>query len=156
MNLFFTSQLFLLYYCPLAWMFHSRSMNNKINYLQERCLRIVCSDKTSSFGKLLETDRSVLIDIRNLQILKAGLSKENKNVAPTIFNESFSKRRVQYNLCHTSEFSVPNVKSTFQSNRKFILPRTKNLGFSSQNCLCEILVLFDTFSDILDVLIFMF
>ena len=65
MNLFFTSQLFLLYYCPLAWMFHSRKMNNKINNLQERCLRIVCSDKTSSFGKLLETDRSALIHIRN-------------------------------------------------------------------------------------------
>ena len=47
-------------------MFCSRKMNNKINQLQERCLRIVCSDKTLSFEKLLETDRSVPISIRNL------------------------------------------------------------------------------------------
>ena len=36
-------------YCPLIWMFHSRKLNNKINKLHERCLRIVYSDNTSSF-----------------------------------------------------------------------------------------------------------
>ena len=28
-------------YCPLIWMFHSRELNNKINKLHERALRIV-------------------------------------------------------------------------------------------------------------------
>ena len=27
-------------YCPLVWMFHSRSLNNKINSLHERALKI--------------------------------------------------------------------------------------------------------------------
>ena len=36
-------------YCPLIWMFHSRTINNKINRLHERALRIVCSDFKSSF-----------------------------------------------------------------------------------------------------------
>ena len=43
MNSFFTSQF---NYCPFVWMFHSRTMNNKINQLHERCLRIVYSGKT--------------------------------------------------------------------------------------------------------------
>ena len=94
-------------------MFHSRTMNNKINHLHERCLRIMYNDKTSSFGKLLETGRSVPIHIRNLQILATEFSKENKDLAPTIFSEIFSKRSVEYNLRHASEFSVPNLKSTF-------------------------------------------
>ena len=51
---------------PLVRMFCSRKMNNKVNQLQERCLRIVCSDKTLSFEKRLEADRSVPIHIRNL------------------------------------------------------------------------------------------
>ena len=38
MNSFFNSQF---NYCPLVWMFHSRSINNKINRLHERILRIV-------------------------------------------------------------------------------------------------------------------
>ena len=113
-------------------MLHSRKMSNKINHLQERCLRIVCSDKTSSFAKLLETDRAVPIHIRNLHILAAGLSKESKDLAHTIFSEIFSKRSVQYNLRHASEFSVPNVKIIFHCNTKFILSRSKNLGFSSK------------------------
>ena len=43
-NSFFTSQF---NYCPLVWMFHSRTINNKINHVLERCLHILYSDKTS-------------------------------------------------------------------------------------------------------------
>ena len=110
MNSFFTSQI---NYCPLVWMFHSRTMNNKINHLHERCLCIVYSDKTSSFEKPLETDRSVPIHIRNLQTLATEFFKESKDLAPTIFSEISSKRSVQYDLHHASEFSVPNAKSIF-------------------------------------------
>ena len=46
MNLFFNSQFNC---CPLVWMFHSRSVNNKINRLHERVLRIVYNDFKSSF-----------------------------------------------------------------------------------------------------------
>ena len=87
--------------------------NNKINHLHERCLRIVYSDKTLSFEKLLETDRSVPIHIRNLQILATEFFEESKDLAPTIFSEVFSKRSIRYNLRHPSEFSVPNMKNTF-------------------------------------------
>ena len=31
-------------YCPMIWMFHSRTINNKTNRLHERALRIVYSD----------------------------------------------------------------------------------------------------------------
>ena len=64
MNFFYVTVGF--YYCPLVRIICSRKMNNKINHLQERCLRIVRSDKTSSFGKLLETGRFVPIHIWNL------------------------------------------------------------------------------------------
>ena len=42
LNLFFTSQFS---YCLLIWMRHSRTVNNKINKLHERCLRIVYNKK---------------------------------------------------------------------------------------------------------------
>ena len=38
MNSFFFGQFS---YCPLVWIFHSRTLNNKINRLHEKCLRIV-------------------------------------------------------------------------------------------------------------------
>ena len=45
-------------YCQLIWMLHSRTINNKINHLHERALRIVCSDFKSSFEVLLIKDNS--------------------------------------------------------------------------------------------------
>ena len=36
-------------YCRLVWMFHSRKLNKRINKLQERSLRIIYGDDTSSF-----------------------------------------------------------------------------------------------------------
>ena len=56
-------------------MCHSRTNNRKINRLHERCLRIICNDKQSSFLKLLEKDNSVSIHQRNLQILAIKCSK---------------------------------------------------------------------------------
>ena len=56
-------------YCPLAWMFQSRSLNNKINRIHERALRITYNDKSSSFENLLEKDNSVTIHHKNIKIL---------------------------------------------------------------------------------------
>ena len=43
-------------YCSLIWMFHSRQLNNRINNLHERALRLVYNDHVSSFQLLLVRD----------------------------------------------------------------------------------------------------
>ena len=40
-------------YYPLIWMFHSRTINNKVNRLHERALRIAFSDFKSYLEGLL-------------------------------------------------------------------------------------------------------
>ena len=66
MNAFFNSHFI---YCLLIWMFHSRLINNKINRLHERCLRIVYSDNRSTFEELLEKNNTVSVHQRNFQFL---------------------------------------------------------------------------------------
>ena len=56
-------------YCPLVWMCHSCSINNKINKLHETCLSIIYNDKEPPFVDLLAKDGSVTIHTRNLQFL---------------------------------------------------------------------------------------
>ena len=63
MKSFVTSQFS---YCPLIWMFHSRHLNNKINSIHERALRITYQDSTSTFQELLNKNNSVSIPHRNL------------------------------------------------------------------------------------------
>ena len=48
-------------YCPIAWMFHSRWPNNRINNINERVLRIVYQDYETSFTDLLAKDISLTL-----------------------------------------------------------------------------------------------
>ena len=58
MKSFITSQFG---YCPLVWMLHSRTLNNRINRIHERALRVVYNDNVSSFEEMLQKDDSVTI-----------------------------------------------------------------------------------------------
>ena len=105
MRAFVTSQF---QYCPLVWMFHSRKMNNKINRLHERALRIAYKDYTSSFVSLLEKDRTVTIHQKNVQLLMAEMFKTTNNLN-SFMDEIFLKRSVTYNLRNTNAFLLPMV-----------------------------------------------
>ena len=56
-------------YCPLIWMFHSRTLNSKVNQLHEKALRILYGDYKSKFDELLEKDGSFSMHHRNIQRL---------------------------------------------------------------------------------------
>ena len=62
-------------YCPLVWMNHSKTLNNRINGLHKRALSLVYNDFSSSFSELLEKDKSVAIHHRNLQTLAYEIFK---------------------------------------------------------------------------------
>ena len=79
-------------YCPLIWMFHSRALNNKINSIYERALRITYNDSKSTFEELLNKDNSVSIHHRNFQVLAIKMFKIKNNMAPEFLNGIFQKR----------------------------------------------------------------
>ena len=84
-------------YCPLVWMFHNRTLNNRINRIHERALRIIYQDKNSSFDELLTRDGSFTIHHRNVQTLCIELYKVAYGVAPKIMRLVFpTKRTIQY------------------------------------------------------------
>ena len=76
-------------YCPLIWMFHSRRLNNKINSIHERALRITYQDHISTFQELLNKDNSVSIHHRNLQALATEMFKIHRGLSPDILREIF-------------------------------------------------------------------
>ena len=111
MNAFFKSQFS---YCPLVWMFHSRTLNNRIHKLHERCLRIIYNNKVSSFEDLLELNRSVSMRTPNLQTLAIEMFKVSKNFVPKIFSDIFSFRHeTPYNLRQQSDFRIRQVKTVY-------------------------------------------
>ena len=71
-------------YCPLVWMFHSRTLNNRINRLHERALRLAYTEAHLSFEELLRKDKSFTIHHRNLQKLAIEMHKFRRNLSPDI------------------------------------------------------------------------
>ena len=84
MKAFITSQFS---YCPLIWMLHSRTLNNRINNIHERALRLTYKDNKSSFKQLLEKDHSVTVHQKNLQVLITEIFKVKNNLAPDIMKD---------------------------------------------------------------------
>ena len=97
-------------YCPLVWMFHSRKLNNSINCIHERALRLVYRDNKSSFAELLIKDESVTIHQRNIQTLGIELYKVAYGLAPKIMNSVLSLN-THCNYPSQNAFASRNVKT---------------------------------------------
>ena len=110
MNAFFKRQFS---YCPLSWMFYNRTLNNKINRLHERCLRITYNDNTSPFVDFLEIDDSVSVHHRNIQVLATEQYKFVNSLSPKLVSECFK-------LNNMTVYKTRN-RSTFYSRPVYIV-----------------------------------
>ena len=109
LNAFFISQF---NYCALVWMFYSREKNNKINRIHERWLRIIYSDKKSTFYEFLEKDGSVSIHKWNLRFLACDMFKLKRGIAPELIKELIlPNSQHRFELQNNPDFVVPLVKS---------------------------------------------
>ena len=137
MNVSFTSQFA---YCPLIWMFDNRTLNNKINKLQERALRLVHNDNTSSFYELLQKDNSFTIHHRNIQKLALEMYRVKHRIAPKIICELFNEANVPYNLRQDVSFRTYNVKTVLYGTEtlSYLVPKIWNLVPSNiRDCATE-------------------
>ena len=99
-------------YCSLIWMFHSRTLNSKINRLHEKALRIVYGDYKSKFDDLLEKDSSFSIHHRNTQTLAVEIFKFLNRLSPQIMNEVFQiKSTAPYYLRDKNKLYSRNPKT---------------------------------------------
>ena len=100
-------------YCPLVWMFHSRALNNRINRLHERALRLVYRQPNLTFEELLIKDNAFSIHHRNLQKLVIEMYKFHKNLSPEIMKFVFQESTNAFNLRNRNPFSGRNVRTVY-------------------------------------------
>ena len=81
-------------YCWPIWMFYDRNLNNKINRIHERALRIAYKDNVSTFDELLEMDNSVTVHQRNLQLLMLEIYKTKYDLNPSFMKQYLRKINV--------------------------------------------------------------
>ena len=91
-------------------MFHSRSLNNRINKIHERALRIVFKDKNATFSELLQRDGSVTIHERNIQALATEMFKVFNVISPSIIKDVFPLKESNI-YCSKFPFKTRNVRT---------------------------------------------
>ena len=79
-------------------MFHNRKLNNYINRIHERALRIVYQDHNSMFDELLAEGGSFKVHDRNLKKLLIEIFKVKMKLAPETMNEVLSITECLYPL----------------------------------------------------------
>ena len=100
-------------YCPLNLMVNSGDLNNKINSLHKRALRITCDDRSSLFPDLLKKDKSVSIHHSNIQALENEMFKVKNNIAPEIIKQFFAPKVSPYDLRNKNSFKRRTANSVW-------------------------------------------
>jgi ribonuclease P/MRP protein subunit RPP40 len=100
-------------YCPLVWMFCSRKINRKINYIHERALRLVYNDYRSSFEELLKNDKSISVHHRNIHNVAIEMFKVKNNLSPPFMKEIFEYNSNGRTTRMGDKFARPNVNKVY-------------------------------------------
>ena len=99
-------------YCPLVWMFCDRTLNNKVNRIHERALRITYKDMRSDFDTMLLRGNAVPIHIKNLQLLMTEIYNTKWELNPTFMREIFVEKHSTYGLRSCHNLLLPQARTT--------------------------------------------
>ena len=145
-------------HCPLVWMFHSRKLNNYINKIHERSLRIVYKDEFSTFQDLLKKDMDFTIHQRNIQALAIEMYKVVNGLSPKILSDIFPLKKTKMyastsifrsHIIHTTKYGIlsignigPKIWSKIPTELKevsnLIIFKEKIIKWKPVGCPCNI------------------
>ena len=125
---------------PLVWMLHNGTLKSRIDKLQERVLRLVHNNNSSSFYELLQKDNSFTIYHRKIQKLALEMYRDKHHIAPKIMCILFHEANVPYYLRQEVSFRSWNVKTVLYDTETLSYLETKiwNLvPFDIGDCVTE-------------------
>ena len=105
-------------YCPVIWHFCSAKNIQRIEKIQERALRFVYSDYTSTYPQLLEKSSSCTMEVKRL------------NIGPNYIKNLFSQRQ---SACRHMDLCVPRVNQTTFGLKSFRYEAVKQWNSLPEN-----------------------
>ena len=106
-------------YCPLIWMFTSKTSLSKLENIQKRALRFVLDDYQSDYNDLLQNANVPGIKIMLLRYLAIEVFKCINEINPAYLNEMFIRKECPYALRDSSILMRPNVNLTQYGLKSF-------------------------------------
>ena len=107
-------------YFPLLWMIHTKQLNNRINSLHEKALRVTFQNRNSSFSELLKLEKLASIHYRNIKYLLTEIYKVKMGFSPPVMSDIFSlNQNSSYNITSGVTVSKRNVRASKLAVRQF-------------------------------------
>ena len=106
-------------YCPLIWMFTSKTSLSKLENIQKRALRFVLDDYQSGYNDLLQNANVPGIKIMLLRYLAIEVFKSINEINPAYLNAMFTRKECPYALRDSSILMRPKVNMTQYGLKSF-------------------------------------
>ena len=106
-------------YCPLVWHFCGKTNNQKLEKIQERALRILYDDYTSTYDELIDKAGTNTLLINRLRLMALTVFKSIKSLNPPCLNDIFSKKSVPYRMRDSCIIEQPKRRTTTFGLRSF-------------------------------------
>ena len=103
---------------PYCFEFHSRSLNNKINWVHERCSRIIYNEKRLNFEDNSKfKDNSVSTHRNNTNSLAIEMCEAFHAISPEIMSSVFQIRNnTHYNTRYVPTFLTEPIHNVFNGS----------------------------------------
>ena len=106
-------------YCPLVWMFRSRTSKNMINKLHERSHKIILNGYSCNLNMLLENNKDLSNHHRNIQVWLIEVFKMKNELAPPIMAAILNKIFNTYSLRNFQEFVTERKRTVWYGLKTF-------------------------------------
>ena len=104
-------------YCPLVWYFTTAKQLQKIERIQERALRFITDDYTSTYEELLINTGMASMRVRQMQNLCIEIYKTLSNLNPEYMQELFERNSSSYATRRPNDLKVPRINQTTFGSR---------------------------------------
>ena len=106
-------------YCPLTWHVCGEANTKKIEKIQERALRFIYSDYSSSYESLLIKSQLPSLKVRRLRTIALESFKILNNLSPAYLNDLLTFKKPSYSFRYQKTVEVPQVRTVKHGSRSF-------------------------------------
>ncbi len=106
-------------FCPLAWHFCTEKNSKKLEKVQERALRFVYEDFTSTYEKLLEKAKIPSLHIRRQRKMALETYKIINKLAPVCLHDLLKIKDCKYTFRYNNILDIPRFRTTTYGKKSF-------------------------------------
>ena len=107
-------------YCPLIWHFCSQSSTKKLEKNQERALRFIYNDHSSTHHDLLKTANTEHLHVKRIKEVACEVFKIVNNIAPTFIQNLIMLKCSQYSMRKDNTAVVPKANTSKYGLKSFV------------------------------------